>query len=104
MHISPKSSSLTTRYATAAGVILMILASSTIADVDSARGEALYKNHCGTCHDNNVHKREDRRVKSMEELRTWVEAMSAHTGLDWLNEDIGDVAFYLSLRIYQFEE
>lgn len=83
--------------------VLLQVAGSLLADVDSARGEALYENHCSTCHDRNVHKRDDHQVQSMPELRTWVQSMSTHTGLDWQNEDIEDVAFYLNLRLYRFD-
>lgn len=84
------------------GAALVMLSNSAFADVDSTRGQSLYENHCGTCHDTNVHKRESHIVQSMDELRVWVAAMGAHTGLDWRAEDIGDVAFYLNLRIYRF--
>lgn len=95
-----------TGFRIAAGVVVLwsVLASFSLADVDSARGKALYENHCGTCHDNTVHKRENRLVKSKEELRTWVSSMGAHTGLDWRDEDIDDVTFYLSFRLYRFNE
>jgi len=83
---------------------LLLFTDSALADVDSARGQALYENHCSTCHDTNVHKRQNHIVKSMEELRVWVAAMGAHTGLDWRAEDIGDMAFYLNRRIYKFNQ
>lgn len=103
MHYSPKFSSRTRTTTALSAVVLLVVAGSPLADVDSARGEALYENHCSTCHDRNVHRREDHLVKSMLELRTWVQSMSTHTGLEWQNEDIEDVAFYLNLRLYRFD-
>ena len=81
---------------------LVVLTSFAYADVDSTRGQVLYDTHCGTCHDTSAHKRENHLVTSMDELRSWVAAMGAHTELDWRVDDVEDVAFYLNLRIYRF--
>lgn len=89
-----------------AGVLLVALVASgpgvSLAEVDIERGAALYENHCGDCHSQSVHRREDRRVQSRDELRTWVIAWSAHAGLDWAAAEVEDVTSYLSTRLYDF--
>ena len=40
------------------------------------RGQALYENHCISCHDDGVHTRETRRATIIAELRKWVATWS----------------------------
>ena len=66
-----------------------------------SRGQALYENHCMACHEAWAHTREGRRVHSMSDLRQRVAAWSVHSGLDWSEEEIRDVADYLGEQFYQ---
>jgi mono/diheme cytochrome c family protein len=66
------------------------------------RGEALYENHCQECHTPWAHTRENRKVNSLEGLRSRVTAWSTHAGLDWGREEIDDVTDYLNVHFYQF--
>lgn len=68
------------------------------------RGQALYENHCQTCHEEQVHMRYTRRATSLEELHKWVATWSFHAALDWSEEEIGDVVDYLDRRFYHFQE
>ena len=79
-----------------------LLAAPVIADVN--RGEALYENHCQECHDTIVHKRQDRKVESIETLRAWVMSMSVHTGLTWAEAEVSDITQYLNQRFYRINE
>jgi mono/diheme cytochrome c family protein len=66
------------------------------------RGQALYENHCRSCHEEWAHKREEGRVVgSLDGLRARVAAWSVHSGLDWSAEEIDDVTDYLNRRFYQ---
>ena len=67
------------------------------------RGEALYENHCRSCHEGWVHSREGRKVKSPEELRARVASWSIHAGLGWGAEEIDDVTRYLNVHFYRFK-
>lgn len=69
---------------------------------DLARGEALYENHCGDCHDRSVHRRESRLVESSDALRIWVRAWSVHQRLGWGEEEIDDVSAWLEATLYRF--
>jgi len=70
----------------------------------SVRGELLYQNHCQSCHDKNVHTREDRLATSPESLRAWVQSWVAHSQLPWSSEEIADITAYLNRTLYRFTE
>jgi len=69
------------------------------------RGEALYENHCSTCHDPQTHVAgEARHVTTMADLRARVAAWSVHSGLNWSEEDVNDVTDFLNRRFYRFTD
>lgn len=66
------------------------------------RGQALYENHCRSCHEDEAHTRAARRAASMADLRKWVATWSFHAALDWSGEEIDDVVQYMNRRYYHF--
>lgn len=68
------------------------------------RGEALYQNHCKVCHETMLHDRDDRRARTIEDIRKWTRTWSFHTELDWSESEVNDVADYLNRRFYKFSE
>ncbi|HUT40048.1 MAG TPA: cytochrome c [Gammaproteobacteria bacterium] len=68
------------------------------------RGQALYENHCQTCHEEQVHMRYSRRAASMEDLRQQVSSWSYHAALGWSAEEVTDVVDYLDREFYHFAE
>lgn len=68
------------------------------------RGQALYENHCRTCHEPQVHQRDSRRASSYADLQQWVSTWSWHAGLGWSAEEIADVVDYLNRQYYHFPE
>jgi mono/diheme cytochrome c family protein len=68
------------------------------------RGQALYENHCQTCHEEQVHMRDSRRTSSIEDLRQRVASWSYHAALGWSEEEVADVVDYLDRRFYHFPE
>jgi mono/diheme cytochrome c family protein len=68
------------------------------------RGQALYENHCQTCHDETAHTRESRRATSVGDLHRWVATWSYHAALGWSGEEIDDVVDYLNRRFYHFTD
>jgi cytochrome c2 len=66
------------------------------------RGQALYENHCTSCHDVTVHTRDKRRAASVEDLRQFVLTWSFHGGLDWTSEEVDDVVDSINRRFYGF--
>jgi mono/diheme cytochrome c family protein len=96
------SQSLKALVAALGGIVLGIGSITTLAE-EFSRGQALYENHCQSCHTDWAHTRSERKVTSMGELHRRVAAWSIHSGLDWSDEDIGDVADYLEQNFYRFE-
>ena len=86
-----------------AGAVLLGGLSSPALSQEPSRGEALYENHCRSCHESSAHTRDGRKVKSMTELRKRVAAWSIHGGLDWSEQEVDDVTEYLNRTFYQFE-
>jgi hypothetical protein len=85
------------------GGVLLCGLSSPVLGEEFSRGQALYENHCQTCHETWAHTRNGRRVTSMTELRNRVAAWSNHAGLNWTEEEVGDVTDYLNRTFYRFE-
>ena len=92
------------RYAKAVLCAGLVLASSSALAETFDRGQALYENHCQSCHEETVHMRESRRAGSIEELRERVASWSYHAALGWSAEEIADVVDYLDRRFYRFPE
>ena len=80
-----------------------VLASAQVSAADAQRGEALYQNHCMTCHTSQAHIREKRKADSPEALREWVARWQRSESLGWADSDIEDVAAFLDARYYKFE-
>lgn len=86
------------------GVCAFLLCSLPGIAKEFDRGQALYENHCGSCHDKTVHKREERRATSLHDLHKWVMTWSFHAELGWSGEEIDDVVDFLNRRYYQFTD
>jgi mono/diheme cytochrome c family protein len=84
-------------------VCLAALASPSATAENFERGKELYDHHCQSCHEDLMHA-ENRRLKSLAELRKRVEAWAAHTGNDWRKDEVDDVLYYLNKRFYKFEQ
>ena len=89
-------------FALATSACLVGYPSASLAEFD--RGEALYQNHCKECHESWAHTREGRHANTLDSLRRRVAAWSFHSGLDWSDDDINDVADFLNRRFYQLPD
>jgi mono/diheme cytochrome c family protein len=89
------------RVAAVAGGVLLAVSGSVAAETFD-RGQALYENHCMSCHEATVHTREMRHATSLADLRKWVSTWSFHASLDWTSEEIDDVADYMDRSYYHF--
>ena len=67
---------------------------------DMERGQLLYENHCTSCHDSRAHVRDNRRAKSLTDVRQWVVRWSDHLALNWGSDERNDVADYVFGRYY----
>jgi len=69
--------------------------------VTASRGQLLYENHCQGCHASQLHIRENRRARTIDELRGWVTRWTTVQKLNWGDEEIGAVTDYLNRRFYR---
>ena len=83
------------------GVLILPISSARAAD--AARGRLLYENECTVCHTSVVHIREDRKAKSRDEIRSWVQRWSKELKLQWESGEIDDVIEYLNDKYYQLK-
>lgn len=67
-----------------------------------SRGGLLYSTHCSACHASTIHWREQRLVTDWNSLKAQIDLWQFYIGLDWLEEDIVDVALYLNAHYYNF--
>ncbi len=72
-------------------------------DIKLPRGQMLYENHCGVCHDSRIHIRENRKVKSIEDIRYWINRWTTYLKLHWSEEEKNAVANHLGKKYYRFQ-
>lgn len=84
---------------------LLAVSFSTLAnagDPDPKRGEALYKEKCGGCHDTRVHTRTNRIVHTYEDLVNRVRFCDTNAKTNFSDKEIYDVSEYLNNAFYKF--
>jgi hypothetical protein len=69
-----------------------------------SRGQLFYENHCLACHESVVHIRERHKVRTMDDLRAWVELWAGELHLNWGPAEMEEVVRHLNHRHYHFEE
>ncbi len=69
----------------------------------SDNGQALYDQHCVSCHGPEIYTRDDRKVTSLQGLERQVQRCELALGLKWFDEEISDVTKLLNERFYRFE-
>ena len=67
-----------------------------------ARGQLLYENHCSTCHDQQIHWRQNKLARDWNSLHAQVQRWQANAKLGWSTQEIDQVARYLNDTIYRF--
>lgn len=82
---------------------ILILANTNVRAEDSERGRLLYENECKVCHTSVVHVREDRKAKSRDEIRNWVQRWQKELKLQWGSSEIDDVIEYLDTTYYKLK-
>jgi mono/diheme cytochrome c family protein len=67
---------------------------------DLERGHALHETHCKMCHDSVAYRRDEKIAKTYEQVREQVKRWETNTGLRWTEQDIDNVASYISKTYY----
>jgi hypothetical protein len=74
-------------------------ATGALADVE--RGRLLYENTCNGCHTTQPHWRDQRLVKTWDDLVAQVSRWQANAHAGWSDAEIRDVASFLNARFYR---
>ena len=77
--------------------------STTVPAAEPERGQKLYENHCTECHASVVHVREDRRAKTLDDIRFQIVRWRDVLSLPWTDSEIDDVLLFLNARYYRYE-
>lgn len=84
-----------------AGVLFSVSTPTTATDIK--RGETLHTANCVGCHNQDVYTRENRRIKSLDSLRSQVVRCEANLDLKLFPEDMDAITDYLNTNYYQFK-
>jgi mono/diheme cytochrome c family protein len=87
------------KLALAAGAALLAGAAGA---QDVERGRMLHETHCRMCHDSIAYKRGEHNARDYAGVRAQVTRWQTNTGLRWSQEDIDNVAAYVTRRYYQY--
>ncbi|MGZ4995929.1 MAG: hypothetical protein ACXV79_17400 [Methylobacter sp.] len=68
------------------------------------RGQELFEDQCGGCHNNFVALNKDSKIKTMSALKERIVSWAAHTGSEWGNSEFDDVLYYLNKSFYHFTD
>jgi mono/diheme cytochrome c family protein len=71
-------------------------------DAALAEGKALLEKSCSSCHNDELFKKEMRKVSSMEKLEEMVGKCSKAANADWTEAQKKAVAQYLNANYYKF--
>lgn len=80
------------------------LASAQAQAFDIGAGKKLLNENCYACHGNDVYTRKDRMINNRSSLSTQVQRCQLAQNLQWFNEDVENVAEYLSIQFYHFNK
>ncbi len=69
-----------------------------------SRGELLYSTHCISCHNQQMHWRDQRAANDWSSLQVQVRRWQGAASLGWAEADILEVSRYLNATIYRFEQ
>jgi len=68
------------------------------------RGQQLFEDHCRACHgDLMFAEKQDKKAKSLEELRKKIGSWADHGGMEWGNDEVDDVLLYMNKSFYHFK-
>jgi cytochrome c5 len=77
-------------------------ATPVITDPPMERDQMLYENHCTACHSSQAYIRQQRKARSLADIRRWVQRWSTELKLDWGATDVELVSQYLNRNFYHF--
>ena len=101
---------MNTQLKTLMAVPFFILLSQTTQAANPAHGKDLHDANCMSCHaslmggdPNQIYTRSDRKVKSLDGLRSQVTRCNTTVGVAWEQDQIQDVVEYLNSNFYKIK-
>ena len=91
------------QYLPLAVLVLASIFSLPTAAAPAGKGQALYDQHCVSCHGPEIYTRDDRKVTSLPALQRQVQRCETALGLRWFDEDISEMSQFLNERYYHFK-
>ncbi len=67
------------------------------------RGQLLYEHHCLKCHESNIHIRDNRKARKLEDVQSWIIRWQTHEKLNWGKSEIDAVTEHLLDQYYKFK-
>jgi len=86
-----------------AATMLSVSAQAASLPGDVASGKKLHDANCLSCHKDEVYKRQDRHVTSLDGLREQISGCSHQTSVKFSAEQRNDLAKYLNETYYKFK-
>jgi mono/diheme cytochrome c family protein len=84
-------------------IICACVTASFSSFADSNNAKKLVQANCISCHQAEVYQRDNRKVKSLTSLATFVENCNTQTSAGWFPEDVDAVVKYLNANYYKFK-
>ena len=81
---------------------MAVLTSAPAFAANIEHGKTLVEQDCTRCHDTRVYIRPDRRIGSLEALKSQVKRCELSQSLQWPQPNIDDVVAYLDATFYKF--
>jgi hypothetical protein len=92
-----------TRWVSMSAAVAIFVSGPVLAE-NFQRGQELFENQCGMCHNNSVFLNKNHKVTTLSALRERIASWATHTGSEWGNSELDDVAYYLNKSFYHFKE
>jgi cytochrome c2 len=86
-----------------AAAVLSVSAQAASLPGDASGGKKLHDANCLSCHKDEVYKRKDRHVTSLESLTEQISGCSHQTGVNFSAVQRSDLAKYLNETYYKFK-
>lgn len=83
-------------------LLVTVIAADPVFAVNVERGKALYENHCVSCHDDTVHRREAHKAANVADIEKFVARWEKELKLKWSGEERADVAAYVNEKYYKY--
>jgi cytochrome c553 len=94
---------LATTLANAAAPTSDAVLGEAVSSVEESSGKALHEKACTSCHGSEVYTREDRKMQSLDNLKSQVARCNANTRAGWFDDEMHSVTEFLNDSYYHFK-